>query len=105
MRFFDLQAPYPLTPSRSTILSRSERFLILFGKVLLSVQIDYFLVQPAHHITTNKECPRKPVAPPTAPKLITLHFTQLNIAPVYTTILFDLQSPHRKRLPLRPDDP
>ena len=92
MRFFDLHAPTPLPPQRSPHLSRSERFLILFGKVLLSVQIDYFLVQLTNHIPTNKECPQKLVVPPIDPKLITLHFTQLNIAGVYTTILFDLQS-------------
>ena len=68
MRFLTLQAPYPLPPSRSRLLSDSERFLILFKTVLLCPQIEYFLVQPQNTIPTNKECHQKPVDALEAPQ-------------------------------------
>ena len=73
--------------------------------VLLSSQIDYFLVQLTAPCLPNINTYKVSDTPPSPLHLITLQFSQVNIVGVYTTISLDLQSPHRKRLPLRPDDP
>ena len=73
--------------------------------VLLSAQIDYFLVQLTTPCLPNINTVKTAPTPTSPTNLITLQFSQPNIGGVYTTISFDLQSPHRKRLPLRPDDP